>query len=80
MHNYQCMVPHKLTDETLESILGNKVPLELQKELGKIPNDSVQDLLQRLLLAEMVIQEIARRSGMGEKVSKKERQSETISS
>jgi len=35
----------------------NKVPIELQKELGEIPDGSVQELLQRLLRAEMVIQE-----------------------
>ena len=75
MRYYQLMVvARKLTDEILESILWNKVPLELHKELGEIPNGSVQELLQRLLHAEMVIQERARRSGNGEKFPKKERQ------
>jgi len=40
--------------------LWNKVPIELQKELEEIPDGSVQEFLQRLLLAEMVIQERAR--------------------
>ena len=46
----------------------------------EIPIGSVQELLQKLLHAEMVIQERARRSGMGEKFPKKERQNETVSS
>ena len=78
MRDYQRMAPRKLNDETLESILWNKVPLELQKELGEIPAGSVQELLQRLLRAKIVIQERARRGGSGERIPKKERQSETV--
>ena len=33
MHDYQRMAPRKLTDDTLESILWNKVPVELQQEV-----------------------------------------------
>jgi len=75
MRDYQHMAPRKFNDETMESILWNKVPLELQKELGEIPDGSVQDLLQRLLRTETVIQERARRSGSG---PKKVRQGETV--
>ena len=45
----------------MESILWNKVPLELQQELKEIPDGSVQELLQKLLRAEATIQERARR-------------------
>ena len=38
MRDYQQMAPTKLTDETLESILWNKAPVELQKEVGEIPD------------------------------------------
>ena len=51
------MAPHKLTDGTLESILWNKVPIELQQELKEITDGSVQELLQRLLRAEAVLVE-----------------------
>jgi len=57
MQNYQRMAPRKLTDETLESILWNKVPVELQKEVKEITDGSVQELLHRLLRAEAVLQE-----------------------
>ena len=77
MRDYQRMAPRKLNDETLESILWNKVPIELQKELGEIPDGFVQELLQRVLCAEMVIQERARRRSSSEKNPKKERQVET---
>jgi len=56
------MAPWKLTDETLESILWNKVPIELQKEVKEITDGSVQELLYKLLKAEAVLQETARRS------------------
>ena len=36
MRDYQRMAPTKLTDEVLESILWNKAPLELQKEIKEI--------------------------------------------
>ena len=45
-----------------ESILWNKVPVELQREVKEITTDgSVHELLQKLLKAEAVIQERARR-------------------
>ena len=56
------MAPRKLTDETLESILWNKVPVKLQKEVKEITDGSVQELLHRLLRAEAVLQERARRT------------------
>ena len=62
MRDYQRMAPQKLTDGTLESILWNKVPIELQKEIKEIPDGSVQELLQRLLRAESVLAERKRRS------------------
>jgi len=34
------MAPQKLKDETLESILWNKVPVELQQELKEILDNS----------------------------------------
>ena len=56
------MAPQKLTDVCLESILWNKVPVELQQEVKEITTDgSVHELLQKLLRAEAVIQERARR-------------------
>ena len=57
MRDYQRMAPEKLTDATMESILWNKVPLELQQELKEILDGSVQELLQKLLHAETTIQE-----------------------
>ena len=62
MRDYQRMAPTKLTNETLESILWNKAPVELQKEVGEIPDGSVQELLQRLLRAEEMVAERKRRS------------------
>ena len=61
MQNYQRMEPRKLTDETLESILWNKVPVELQ-EVKEITDGSVQEILHRLLRAEAVLQERERRT------------------
>ena len=58
MREYQRIAPHKLTDVCLESILWNKVPVELQKEVKEITTDgSVQELLQKLMQAEAVVQE-----------------------
>ena len=63
MREYQRMAPLKLTDGVLESILWNKVPVELQNEVKEITTDcSVQELLHILLLAEAVIQERERRT------------------
>ena len=56
MREYQRMAPKKLTDVCLESILWNKVPVELQREVKEITTDgSVHELLQKLLRAESVI-------------------------
>ena len=65
MQDYQRMAPRKLTDETLESILWNKVPIQLQMEVmevKEITDGSVQELLHRLLSGEAVLQERASRS------------------
>ena len=62
MRDYQRMAPQKLRDETLESILWNKVPLELQQEVREITDGSVQELLQKLLKTESVIAERKRHS------------------
>jgi len=63
MREYQRMALQKLKDETLESILWNKVPIELQQELKEIPdNGSVQVLLQKLLRAEAAVAERKQRS------------------
>ena len=63
MREYQRMAPQKLTDVFLESILWNKVPVELQQEAKEITTDgSVNALLQRLLRAEAVIQERTRQA------------------
>ena len=57
------MAPQKLTDVCLESIVWNKVPVELQQEVKEIPTDgSVNALLQKLLRAETVIKERAQQS------------------
>ena len=61
MRDYQRMAPQKLRDETLESILWNKVPIELQQEVKEITDGSVQELLQKLLRAETVLAERKRR-------------------
>ena len=57
MRDYQCIAPQKLTDTVLESIQWNKVPVKLQKELKEITDGSVQELLQKLLKAESVVEE-----------------------
>ena len=62
MRDYQRLAPTKLTDEMLKSILWNKGPVELQKEVREIQDGSVQELLQRLLRAEEVVAERKRRS------------------
>ena len=60
MREYQHMAPQKLTDVCLESILWNKVPMELQQEVKEITIDgSIHELFQKLLRAEAVIQERA---------------------
>ena len=62
MREYQRMAPERLSDSILESILWNKVPVELQKEVGEITDGSVQELLMKLLRAESVVAERKRRS------------------
>ena len=61
MRDFQRMAPEKLTDNILESILWNKVPVELQQEVKEI-SGSVQELLQKLLRAESVLAERKRRT------------------
>ena len=51
------MAPEKLNDSILESILWNKVPVELQQEVKEITDGSVQELLMKLLRAESVVAE-----------------------
>ena len=89
MREYQRMAPQKLTDVCLESILWNKAPVELQREVKEITTDgSVHELLQKLLRAEAVIQERARRekakgnesttgSGMNQRSNRREMNSST---
>ena len=62
MREYQRMAPEKLSDSTLESILWNKIPIELQQEVKEITDVSVQKLLMKLLRAEAVVAERKRRS------------------
>ena len=62
MRDYQRMAPQKLSDVNLESILWNKVPIKLQKEVGPMTEVSLQELFQKLLKAEEVVKERERRS------------------
>jgi len=62
MRDYQRMAPQKLSDANLESILWNKVPIKLQKEVGQMTKGSLQELFQKLLKAEEVVKERERRS------------------
>ena len=62
MKDYQRMAPDQLSNNNLISILWNKVPFTLQKEVGEIKDWSLQDLLQRLLRAEARLAERERRS------------------
>ena len=61
MREYQRLAPEKLSDANLESILWNKVPVVLQKEVGEMKEWSLQELFQRLLKAEARVQERERR-------------------
>ena len=61
MREYQRLAPDKLSDVNLESILWNKVPVVLQKEVGEMKDWSLQELFQRLLKAEARVQERQRR-------------------
>ena len=51
MKDYQRKAPDQLSNDNLISILWNKVPFKLQKEVGEIKDWSLQELLQRLLRA-----------------------------
>ena len=57
MRDYQRMAPQRLSDANLESILWNKVPVKLQKEVGQMTEGSLQELFQKLLKAEETIKE-----------------------
>jgi len=57
MKDYQWMAPDQLSNDNLISILWNKVPFKLQKEVGEIKDWSLQELLQRLLRAESRVEE-----------------------
>ena len=62
MKDYQHKVPDQLSNDNLISILWNKVPFKLQKEVGEIKDWSLQELLQRLLRAESQVEECERRT------------------
>ena len=62
MRDYQRMAPQKLSDANLESILWNKVPIKLQKEVGPMTEGSLQELFQKLFKGEEVVKERERRS------------------
>ena len=61
MKDYQRKAPDQLTDDNLLSILWNKAPYRLQKEVGDIKDWSLQELFERLLRAESRIEERDRR-------------------
>ena len=56
MRDYQQMPPRKLTDQVLESIMWNTVPVKLQLEVKELIDGSVQELLHKLLKAESVVE------------------------
>ena len=62
MRDYQQMAPRKLSDANLKSILWNKVPIKLQKEVDQMTEGSLQKLFQKLLKAEEVVKEGERSS------------------
>ena len=62
MKDYQRKAPEQLSNDNLISILWNKVPYKLQKEVGEINDWSLQELLQRLLRAESRVEEHERRA------------------
>ena len=57
MKDYQRMAPEQLTDDNLLSILWNKAPYRLQKEVGDIKDWSLQELFEQLLRAEARVEE-----------------------
>ena len=64
MRDYQRMAPQKLSDANLESILWNKIPIKLQKEVGQLTEGSLQELFQKLLKAEEIVRERERSSSL----------------
>ena len=52
MREYQRMAPNKLSDANLESILWNKVPYAMQREVGEMKEWTLNEQFQRLLKAE----------------------------
>ena len=62
MKDYQRMAPDQLSNDNLISILWNKVPFKLQKEVGEIKDWPLQEVLHRLLRAEARVAERERRS------------------
>lgn len=52
MREYQCMVPSKLSDANLESILWNNVLYAKQREVGEMKEWTLNELFQRLLRVE----------------------------
>ena len=57
MKDYQRKAPDHLSNDNLISILWNKVPFKLQKEVGEIKDWLLQELLQRLMRAESRVEE-----------------------
>jgi len=57
MKDYQRMAPDQLSNDNLISILWNKAPFKLQKEVGEIKDWSLQELLHQLLRAEARVAE-----------------------
>ena len=66
MRDYQRMAPQRLSDANLESILWNKVPVKLQKEVGQMTEDSWLELFQKLLKAEETIKDLITKIQKGE--------------
>ena len=57
MQDYQRMATRKFTDQVLEYILWNKVPVKLQLEVKELIDGLVQELLHKLLKVESVVEE-----------------------
>ena len=72
MRDYQRMAPQKLSDANLESILWNKVPIKLQKEVGQLTEGSLQELFQKLLKAEEIVKERERRNSVSKSSASRE--------
>ena len=72
MRDYQHMAPQKLSDANLESILWNKVPIKLQKEVDQLTEGSLQELFQKLLKAEEIVKERERRNSVSKSSASRE--------